>query len=203
MADFSGGLFTAGSLGNAAFASTDNSPSGFDPTQLFDTYGASDSGTSSPGPGSGGLSPTTIGGDLGTAVGALLGGGAGALVDLPGIGAAVGGAGGNLVGSYLGGMFGPGRGGRRGTHLNKTTYYTKSGRVAKGTKLVANRRRNAGNARAVRRALGRLAMFDNLARKVETEMSRVARRHHRAAPRRASHSGGHKPGCRCFACRRR
>jgi len=102
----------------------------------------------------------------------------------------------------------------KGHHLNKSTYattgksvmgfYPNSGVVKKGTKCVRNRRRNAGNAKAVRRALGRLAMFDNLARRVEGEMARVARRHHRparaAAPSRAAR--GHRAGCRCFACRR-
>lgn len=205
MADFSGGLFGGSNLGT--YYGTDSSgaaQSSFDPSQLFDTYGSSsDSGVSSPGPGSGGLTSTQVGGDLGTAVGALIGGGLGSIVDMPGMGAAAGGGLGNLAGGYLGGLFGA-RGGRgaRGTHLNKTTYYTKSGRVAKGTKLVANRRRNAGNAKAVRRALGRLAMFDNLARKVEGEMQRVARRHHRPARAVHHHRSGHKAGCKCFACRR-
>jgi hypothetical protein len=102
---------------------------------------------------------------------------------------------------------------QKGTHLNKSTYVRRGHWwqqivpqvVKKGTVCVKNRRRNAGNARAVRHALGRLAMFDNLARRVEGEMARVARRHHRparvaCAPHRTAR--GHRPGCRCFACRR-
>jgi len=212
MADFSGGLFGSSNLatapGGAGYIDTMSSTdSGFTMDPSF--YGGDDSGsgTAGPGPGGGGINPTEIGGALGGGVGALAG-------DIFGpLGAIAGGVGGTALGQYLGSYFTPGGGGsggrRKGTHLNRSTYVTQGKRdgggmrvVQKGSKQVTNRRRNAGNARAVRRALGRLAMFDNLARKVEGEMARVARRHHRAAPRPVARHRGHRPGCRCFACRR-
>lgn len=140
---------------------------------------------------------------VGGAVGGVVGSEAGP------IGGAVGAAAGAGVGGMLDRYFASGPGGRapRAKHLNRSTYYAKNSfgvvaRVNKGSKLVTNRRRNAGNAKAVRRALGRLAMFDHLANKVGAEMARVARRHHHAPRRALVVRSGHKPGCRCFACRR-
>jgi hypothetical protein len=43
-----------------------------------------------------------------------------------------------------------------GYHWNRTSYYTKSGHVAKGTKCVRNRRRNPLNPRAMSRAMSRI-----------------------------------------------
>lgn len=201
MADFSGG--SSGFLSDAASSGYYDSSSGpIDTTTqggatgdlaslLGATYGGDMAG--GPGPGQAGVG-TDVSSGLGALIGDFFGG--------P-IGGVAGAAGGAALYNYL---TSPGAGGRRrGTHLNKSTYVTRKGGlnlVAKGTKQVANRRRNAGNAKAVRRALGRLAMFDNLARKVEGEMARVARRHHRPAARHTSGRRGHRPGCRCFACRR-
>lgn len=43
-----------------------------------------------------------------------------------------------------------------GYHFNRTTYYTKNGRVDKGTKCVKNRRRNPLNPRALSRSMSRI-----------------------------------------------
>lgn len=68
----------------------------------------------------------------------------------------------------------------RGYHLNRSTYETRGGGTSrwggagslqihpKGTVLVRNRHRNVGNARALRHALGRVAGFARLARRVMT-----------------------------------
>lgn len=73
-------------------------------------------------------------------------------------------------------MAGPGLPGTKGYHLNKTTYETRGGGTSrwpqglavhpKGTVLVRNRRMNAGNARALKRALRRAGSFARLARRV-------------------------------------
>jgi hypothetical protein len=216
MADFSGGLFAPGALGNAAYAPSGGDSSGFTMDPSF--YGGDQGGTAVAGPG---LGQSSVPGALGATIGGLLGGGLGSVVDMPILGATVGAGLGEAAGNWYSGTGGtPGASPvalglqygfpkRKCTHLNKSTYVTRGIRdgtgmhvVPKGTKLVTCRRRNAGNARAVRRALGRLAMFDHMARKVEAEMSRVARRHHRparAAPRARS---SHRAGCKCFACRR-
>jgi hypothetical protein len=43
-----------------------------------------------------------------------------------------------------------------GYHWNRTSYYTKSGHVAKGSKCVKNRRRNPLNPRALSRSMSRI-----------------------------------------------
>lgn len=201
MADFSG---SSGFLSDAASSGYYDSSAG--PTPIASQGGATGDlaallggtyGDMSGGPGPG-ATQAGVGTDISSGLGALVG-------DFFGgpLGGVAGAAGGAALYNYMTGPGGTMR--RRGTHLNKSTYVTRKGGlnlVQKGTKQVTNRRRNAGNAKAVRRALGRLAMFDSLARKVEGEMARVARRHHRAAPRRAPAHRGHRPGCRCFACRR-
>lgn len=200
MADFSGGndfatqAGASGIYGDYGAVPADTSSSYANLGDLGSMLGGDMTSTTGPG----GPSTAGVGTDVSSGLGALIG-------DFFGgpIGGVIGAAGGAAAYNYL---TAPGAAGRRkGTHLNKSTYVTRKGGlqlIQKGTKQVTNRRRNAGNAKAVRRALGRLAMFDNLARKVEGEMARVARRHHRAAPRRAPAHRGHRPGCRCFACRR-
>lgn len=54
----------------------------------------------------------------------------------------------------------------RGQHPNKSTYYTRNGRVDKGSRMVPNRHMNVGNARALKRALRRAHGFARLARSV-------------------------------------
>ena len=68
----------------------------------------------------------------------------------------------------------------RGYHMNRSTYETRGGGTSrwggagnlqvhpKGTVLVRNRHRNVGNARALKHALGRVAGFARLARRVMT-----------------------------------
>jgi hypothetical protein len=90
----------------------------------------------------------------------------------------------------------------RGHHLNRSAYTLKDGtHVEKGTKLVTNRRRNPGNPRALHRAVSRMASFQHMARRVEGQLAKVARRATRG--RSASGMRGHKPGCGCVACKRR
>jgi hypothetical protein len=141
---------------------------------------------------------TGVGTAIGTAIGDMFG---------P-AGAVVGGLLGAGAGTAVGNLLSPAAAGAalRKKHLNRSTYVTRRGGltlVQKGTKMVTNRRRNAGNARAVRRAVGRLAMFNHLASKVHREIAKVAP-HRRSsttscAPARRK---GHREGCRCFACRR-
>lgn len=88
------------------------------------------------------------------------GGGGTALVGADNVPAVMGG--GPLVG--MGGTTAIQTG--RGYHPNRSTYYTRSGRVAKGTKMVRNRSTNYGNGRALRRALRRAHGFQHLARSV-------------------------------------
>lgn len=152
-------------------------------------YSMSTGGLVPSGPGVTGVSTavgTAIGEFLGGPVGALVGAGAGALAP--------------TAASYL---FGGGAAAQtRRKHLNRSTYYTRSGRVAKGTKLVTNRRRNAGNAKAVRRAVSRLAMFNHLASKVHREIAKVAPHRRSSTACAPARRKGHREGCRCFACRR-
>jgi len=54
----------------------------------------------------------------------------------------------------------------RGYHMNRSTYYTRAGRVEKGTTMVRNRHANYGNGRALKRALARAHGFQHLARAV-------------------------------------
>lgn len=135
---------------------------------------------------------------IGTAVGEFLGGPVGALI---------GGAAGAVAPAAYNYLTAPGVGARvRATHLNRSTYVTRKNGltlVVKGTKRVANRRRNAGNAKAVRRAVGRLKMFNHLAAKVHREIAKaVPHRARTASCAPARRARGHREGCRCFACRR-
>lgn len=54
----------------------------------------------------------------------------------------------------------------RGYHWNRSAYYTRAGRVEKGTKLVRNRHTNVGNAHALTHSLRRAHGFARLARHV-------------------------------------
>lgn len=94
----------------------------------------------------------------------------------------------------------------KGHHLNKHGYYTKAhGWIEPGTVLVRNRHRNPLNPRAARRAASRLHGMQKLIGRIERVVAKAARpRHARSGPRLvASGRRGHKPGCRCFACKRR
>ncbi len=73
-------------------------------------------------------------------------------------------AGGGMVGMSPLGTVGATSG--RGMHPNRSTYYTRAGKVEKGTKLVRNRHANYGNGRALKRALRRAHGFQHLARAV-------------------------------------
>lgn len=196
-----GGSDSTFSASDYADVGTPAASSGGVPSFLSDPFYGGDGSGAMPGVGS---PSTPATGGLGTALGS----------DLSSIFT------GSAIAPYLGGAAAPAAAGpgtslalfgactTKGTHLNKTAYYRKvmgiPVRIPKHSVCVKNRRRNAGNGRAVVRALGRVAMFDHLARRVESEMARVARRHHRparaaCAPRSAR---GHRTGCKCFACRR-
>jgi|SRR6266850_8239971 len=79
-------------------------------------------------------------------------------------------------------------------HPNRSTYETRGGGTSrwpralqlheKGTVLVASRRRNVGNARALRHALSRVAGFAHLARKVMSFVHPRAGRGHFKFPKR-------------------
>jgi hypothetical protein len=73
-------------------------------------------------------------------------------------------AGGGMVGMSPLGTIGATAG--RGMHPNRSSYYTRGGRVEKGTRLVRNRHPNWGNGRALKRALRRAHGFQHLARAV-------------------------------------
>lgn len=63
-----------------------------------------------------------------------------------------------------------------GYHPNKTGYYTASGYVAPGSKLVKNRKRNFANGRALRRAITRVQGFERevkRSRKALRSLSRI------------------------------
>jgi hypothetical protein len=94
----------------------------------------------------------------------------------------------------------------KGHHLNKHGYYTKAhGWIAPGTVLVRNRHRNPLNPRAARRAASRLHGMQKLIGRIERVVSKAARGSGRRVGPRLVASGrrGHKPGCGCFACKRR
>lgn len=79
-------------------------------------------------------------------------------------------------------------------HPNRSTYETRGGGTSrwpralqlheKGTVLVASRRRNVGNARALRHALSRVAGFAHLARKVMSFVHPRAGRGHFKFPKK-------------------
>lgn len=62
----------------------------------------------------------------------------------------------------------------KGTHLNKSSYYTKNGYVHKGTVCVRNRHMNAGNAKALRHALRRVTGFAKLAKRSRRAIQKAA-----------------------------
>jgi hypothetical protein len=119
---------------------------------------------------------------------------------MPGIytnGGGVNGGGGSYGGSMMAiptltkGSLGPA--GKR-LHPNRSTYETRGGGTSrwpralqlheKGTVLVASRRRNVGNSRALRHALSRVAGFAHLARKVMSFVHPRAGRGHFKFPKR-------------------
>jgi hypothetical protein len=72
----------------------------------------------------------------------------------------------------------------KGTRLNKSDYFLKSGQfVPKGTRCVSYRRTNPANARALRKALSREEAFIKLARRSGLVALPKARRVRRAAGR--------------------
>lgn len=68
----------------------------------------------------------------------------------------------------VGAHFTPGR--ARGTHLNRSGYYTRQGYVAPGTREVPNRSMNAGNARAARKAIARIKSARRLLQSIERQL---------------------------------
>ena len=63
----------------------------------------------------------------------------------------------------------------QGYHWNRSGYWTSQGYVAKGTKLVKNRKRNISNGPANMRALRRIVAWDKADRKRRTTLKRIAR----------------------------
>ncbi len=113
-------------------------------------------GLLSPGPGGGRprRAPVQIG-RVGISPGDMWPGGRPGVTFAPPVGAPTPGTGTNRVAHHMPTM--NGKGGPSGYHLNKTGYHLKDGTyVAPGTKWVKNRRRNPMNARALRRAIGRV-----------------------------------------------
>jgi len=82
----------------------------------------------------------------------------------------------------------------KGYHLNRKPLAAskRHGVVAAGTMCVRNRHINPLNARAITRSLRRVKRARKLVAKL-----------HSFAPARRLGSGGHKPGCGCFRCRKR
>jgi hypothetical protein len=62
----------------------------------------------------------------------------------------------------------------RGYHLNRSSYYTSSGFVPKGTKLVRNRSRNFGNGRALNKAVGRVSGFERMVKRSRKSLRKLA-----------------------------
>lgn len=115
-------------------------------------------------------------------------------------------AGGNTGPSWLGpgstiakfldpqGNISAGGGCPKGYHLNKKPLAAGKhhGAVAAGAMCVRNRHINPLNARAITRSLRRVKRARKLVAKL-----------HSFNPVRSSRSGGHRPGCGCFRCRKR
>jgi len=82
----------------------------------------------------------------------------------------------------------------KGYHLNRKALGAskRHGAVAPGTMCVRNRHINALNAKAITRSLRRVKRARKLVAKL-----------HAFTPVRRITSGGHKPGCGCFRCRKR
>ena len=90
-------------------------------------------------------------------------------INLPGFGPPGAGVGGRTTNRISFGEAPPMQGGKApaGYHWNKSDYFLKDGTfVPKGTKLVKNRRRNAMNPRALSRAMSRISMAKNAAKKL-------------------------------------
>ena len=63
-----------------------------------------------------------------------------------------------------------------GTHLNKSSYFLRSGEfVPARSRYVRNRTRNNANGRALRRAIGRAKGFDNLVKRNRKALRSLAR----------------------------
>lgn len=84
--------------------------------------------------------------------------------------------------------------GLKGYHMNKTTYCTHSGWVAKGTKCVRNRRRNPLNPRALSRAMSRVASAQRAVKAIQLFAGAPARA--AAKGRGKVRRGRGKCGCR-------
>lgn len=61
----------------------------------------------------------------------------------------------------------------KGTHLNKTGYYTKHGYVPKHSVCVRNRRMNPANGHALRRALRRVGSFGRIVKRMKKAIGRA------------------------------
>lgn len=79
------------------------------------------------------------------------------------------------------GLFAPGPGPSaggipRGFHVNKSSYFLKSGEfVPAGTRFVRNRTRNNANGKALRRAISRAKGFDSLVKRNRKALRSLAR----------------------------
>jgi len=156
----------------------------------------------------GGLAKGGITGAIGGAIGGLVGG---TVKTLPGGGAPPAFGGGGIFGGPInipfpvkgpGGIplpgFGPGTAVAtacpKGYHLNRKTLGAskRHGAVPAGTMCVRNRHINPLNAKAITRSLRRVKRARKLVSKLQSF----------GGARRIT-SGGHKPGCGCFRCRKR
>lgn len=63
----------------------------------------------------------------------------------------------------------------QGYHLNRSSYFTSQGFVAKGSKWVRNRTRNVSNGKANMRALRRLTAWDKADRRRRATLKKIAR----------------------------
>jgi hypothetical protein len=82
----------------------------------------------------------------------------------------------------------------KGTHMNRTGYYTQQGYVQAGTRCVKNRRRNPLNPRALSRAMSRIASAQKAVKCLHLFAGPVARASGKAA-------SGRKRGGSCKRCR--
>ena len=83
----------------------------------------------------------------------------------------------------------------KGTHLNKTTYTTRSGIVPAGTRCVKNRRMNPLNPSALSRSMRRVASFSRATRSIERELGKLGRAHG-PRPRAVASRRGKSCGCK-------
>lgn len=101
--------------------------------------------------------------------------------------------------------------GAMSTALPGPTGVVRGGRAAGGFHTAVRRKTswtvknsrhmNPANAHAVRRATRRLVGFQKMAERTEKQLRHIVAKSH--VGRRRSFSGGHKPGCKCVACRHR